>query len=178
MLGGYFIELAATFLSQRCNSRKHRTVRQADQDCCTISTPRMVPDGARRELQAAFTGFRPRTGEQRCSALRSTSGFCRPQCSSTHSCQRRSRLPPSSFRLPGPPNVSDANARSSGRSGATDKALLTLGGDGIADSADYGDGAGLHCAGQHRHRNKGRLTRTAVESPRRFRANAMKHAAH
>ena len=56
-----------------------------------------------------------------CSALRSTSGFCRPQCFSTRSCRRRSRLPQSSFRVPQLPNVSDASARSSGRSGATDK---------------------------------------------------------
>ena len=64
--------------------------------------------------------------DSQCSALRSTSGFCRPPCSSTRSCQRRSRPPQSSCRLPRPPNVFDASARSSGRSGVTNKAVLVL----------------------------------------------------
>lgn len=58
-----------------------------------------------------------------CSVLRSTSGFCRPQCFSTRSCQRRSRPPQPSFRSPQLPSASDASARSSGRGEATDKAV-------------------------------------------------------
>jgi hypothetical protein len=40
-------------------ARKYRIVRQSDQAHRTISTPRMVPDGARRQLEAACTRSDP-----------------------------------------------------------------------------------------------------------------------
>lgn len=102
-------------------ARKYRMVRQSDQARRTISTPRKVPDGAHPQLEAACTALLELRNSQ-CSALRSTSGFCRPQCFSTRSCQRHSRPPQSSSRVPQLPNVSDASARSSDRSGATEVA--------------------------------------------------------
>ena len=81
---------------------------------------RKLPDGLPRQLRACCSAFRsPNVGTAQCSVLRSTFGFCRPHCFSTHSCRGRSRSWPKSSRMPPPPSASGASVSLYGRSGAT-----------------------------------------------------------
>jgi hypothetical protein len=101
-----------------------------------------------------------------CSVLRSTSGFCRPQCFSTRSCRRRSRPPQSSFRSPQLPSASDASARSSGQGGATDEAISLKQNDAVRRRSPALDSCvercPPYCSGSFRMRSRCRMCSTWV----------------